>query len=240
MEKQSYSLIQAIFSSGIIVLVSGGSNLKRGEKIKLKRHANKLASSLHNGHTANTKKGLAVISDCQFSSQRPICSFMTNKQTKNKMNSTEGKILYLIATLMAFSFSCFRTLGQCDFIIKKLWLFYEKMAGCRKYFLCWLRLHKRCHRVYVQSIPHHLFLYLMMLHYIVCAPTFPSTSRAQFHPFFMLRIKSLFPSSHISNLTFRDSEVFSYEGILKSSEPVYLFQLAVNRKTYIWKYKIRS
>lgn len=68
--------------------------------------------------------------------------------------------------------------------------------------------------VYVQSIPHHLFLYLMMLTILFVLPLFP-VHLVQFHPFFMLRIKSLFPSSHISNLTFRDSEIFSYEGILK-------------------------
>lgn len=42
-----------------------------------------VASSLHNGCTANTNKGLAVISGCANSvRQRPICSFITNKKTK--------------------------------------------------------------------------------------------------------------------------------------------------------------
>ena len=85
MEKQSYSLIQAIFSSGIIVLVSGEVTWKEGKKIKLKKTCKQIvASSLHNGHTAHTQKGLAVISDGANSVHKGLFvhSWQTNRKTR--------------------------------------------------------------------------------------------------------------------------------------------------------------
>lgn len=123
--------------------------------------------------------------------------FIHNKQ-KTKMNSTEGKILYLIATLMActFSFSCIRTWGQCDFIINKELVITRKWLGVENIFFSFSRSQKRCHnKVCVQSCTLSFISLSDDVHSIIYTPTIPNTHSGIISPLFcMLRIKPLIPS----------------------------------------------
>ena len=67
------------------------------------------------------------------------------------------------------------------------------MAGCRKYFLCWLRLQKRCHRVCVQSNT-ALFISLSDDASLYCLYSHSSQYiRVQFYP--LLHVKAMAPHS---------------------------------------------